>query len=328
MISVIIPIYNVEQYLERCIRSILQNTYKELEVICVNDGSTDRCLEILQSLAEEDDRIKIIEQANQGVQTARNNGFMEAAGEYIAFIDSADWIHPQYFHSLVECMEKKQADIAVCGCRKFNESEVIAVSFIPHIRYCKLTDEQFFNNYYARHMCWGRLYRKKDIENIGFVPDVRMGDDTLYNLMAISKLKKPVVYMTETPLYYYFQRSNSIVRTADYKKSMDIADWTVKNYKSDLRYEWSWMLLMQAVKMALSCRYGAILHEDQEMVCRSNKDLKVLVRRIMQNKQIPNKEKLLHLIMRLSPRIYRCFRIKDDPTMKIWEANIRSTKAH
>lgn len=326
MISVIIPVYNVEQYLEKCVRSILDNTYKDLEVICVNDGSPDACLEILQCLAKEDTRVKIINQDNQGVQTARNNGIKEAYGEYIAFVDSDDWVHPQYFESLLTCMEQTGADMAVCGCQKFDDREELVVSSIPDIQYHKLTGEQFFKNYYARHMCWGRLYRKLDIENVSFVPQVRLGDDTLYNLTVVSMLKKPVVYATDTPLYFYLQRSNSIVRLANHQKLLDIADWTVNYYKYDQQHEWSWMLLMQATKMALSSRYGAILHEDHEMVSRAEKVLNILLQKIMQNRQITRKDKLAHWIMKLSPRIYRYFRIKDDPTMKIWETTVREQK--
>lgn len=326
MISVIVPVYNVEQYLEKCIRSILENTYKDLEVICVNDGSPDRCLEILQNLAEEDGRVKIVDQVNQGVQAARNNGFKEASGEYVAFIDSDDWVHPQYFESLLNCMEQTGADIAVCGGQKFNEGDELEVRSVSDIPYYRVSEEQFFKNYYARHMCWGRLYRKKAIENVSFIPGIRQGDDTLYNLSVVSKLKNPVVYMTDVPLYFYLQRSNSIVRSGSYEKSLDFAEWTVTNYKSDDQCEWSWMLLMQAMKMALSCRYGAILYDDREMIHRVNKVLGILLQRIKQNKQIPKKEKFMHWIMKSSPRMYRYFRIKDDPTMKIWEANVRGSK--
>ena len=95
MISVIIPVFNVEEYLDKCLESILTNTYRDLEVICVNDGSTDRCPEILRKWKERDLRVIIVNQENRGVVRVRNSGLDAATGEYIAFVDSDDWIHPR-----------------------------------------------------------------------------------------------------------------------------------------------------------------------------------------------------------------------------------------
>ncbi len=324
MTFIIVPVYNVEQYLERCIRSIMENSYKDLEIICVNDGSRDRCLDILGRLADEDARILIVNQRNQGVQTARNNGIKAATGEYIAFVDSDDWIHPQYFQSLLTCMEQTGADISVCGCQEFEKNEEVVITDSSDIPYHKLSGKQFFNSYYARHMCWGRLYRKKDIENIGFISKVRMADDTLFNLSVVSRFKNPVVYGTDIPLYYYFQRPNSIVKTATYEKTIDLADWTVENYKTDVQHVWSWMLTMQAMKMALSFRYGARLYEDQKAVMHAERMLQKLLVMMKQSHLISRKDILLHAVMIRFPGMYRYFCIKDDSTMKIWEANVRS----
>ena len=95
MISVIIPVFNVEKYLDKCMESVLTNTYRDLEVICVNDGSTDRCPEILRKWKERDLRVIIVNQENRGVVRVRNSGLDAATGEYIAFVDSDDWIHPR-----------------------------------------------------------------------------------------------------------------------------------------------------------------------------------------------------------------------------------------
>ena len=96
LISVIIPVYNTEAYLERCLVSVLSNTYRDLEVICINDGSTDGSLEILNAFARQDERVTVIDKKNGGLSAARNDGLRRATGEWIAFIDSDDWIHPRY----------------------------------------------------------------------------------------------------------------------------------------------------------------------------------------------------------------------------------------
>lgn len=106
--------FNTEEYLNRCLDSIINNTYKELEIICVDDGSTDCSSEILEQYASIDNRITIIHQDNQGVSVARNKGLESAVGEYVCFIDSDDWIHEQFFTYLHRAITENAADIALC----------------------------------------------------------------------------------------------------------------------------------------------------------------------------------------------------------------------
>ena len=101
-ISVIVPVYNTQPFLERCLQSIINNTYKNIEIICINDGSTDRSLNILNVYAAQDNRIILVNQHNRGISAARNAGLNIATGEYISFIDSDDWIHPDYFKLLMQ----------------------------------------------------------------------------------------------------------------------------------------------------------------------------------------------------------------------------------
>ena len=101
MISVIIPVYNTEVYLPRCLDSIINNDYRNLEIICINDGSTDNSLSVLREYEKEDERIIVIDVPNGGVSNARNIGLDMASGEFIAFVDSDDWVHRQYFSVLV-----------------------------------------------------------------------------------------------------------------------------------------------------------------------------------------------------------------------------------
>ena len=117
-ISVIVPIYNVEQYVERCLNSIIENTYKNLEIICINDGSTDNSLKILEKIAENEQRIKIIDKINGGVSSARNIGLDVATGDYIAFVDSDDWVHNRYFEILLDFAIKEEADIVACDYKQ------------------------------------------------------------------------------------------------------------------------------------------------------------------------------------------------------------------
>ena len=125
-ISVIIPVYNVEAYLERCLNTVCGQSYKNLEIILVDDGSTDNCLQICEEFAERDDRIKVIHQSNQGVSAARNTGLDAATGDYIAFVDSDDYIHPEMYERLYSLLKKHDADMSACfsrGCWDSNYAE-------------------------------------------------------------------------------------------------------------------------------------------------------------------------------------------------------------
>ena len=115
LISVIIPVYNTAEYLPRCLESVLNNTYRNLEVICINDGSKDNSIEVLNAYAQKDSRIRVIDQENAGVSAARNRGLDEVVGEYIAFVDSDDWIHRQYFEVLLASARDHDAQIAICN---------------------------------------------------------------------------------------------------------------------------------------------------------------------------------------------------------------------
>ena len=122
LISVIVPVFNTEEYLNRCLDSIINSTYKELEIICVDDGSTDCSAEILEQYTSIDNRITIIHQDNQGVSVARNKGLESAVGEYVCFIDSDDWIHEQFFTYLHRAITENAADIALCDFKRCDES--------------------------------------------------------------------------------------------------------------------------------------------------------------------------------------------------------------
>ncbi len=115
LISVIIPVYNTEVYLPRCLDSIINNDYRNLEIICVNDGSTDNSLSVLRRYEKEDERIIVIDVPNGGVSKARNIGLDKASGEFIAFVDSDDWVHRQYFSMLIDVQRRFDSDVTACN---------------------------------------------------------------------------------------------------------------------------------------------------------------------------------------------------------------------
>ena len=135
-ISVVVPVYNVEKYLKECIDSIINQTLEDIEIICVNDGSTDSSLEILNNFAEQDNRIKVITQSNQGLSAARNTGIKYANGEYISFIDSDDYIDTSLYETLVKYLP---AEMICFNAQAFGDNFIPEKMFMRGTNYLKLT---------------------------------------------------------------------------------------------------------------------------------------------------------------------------------------------
>lgn len=173
-ISVIVPVYNVEQYLPQCLDSIINQTYKNLEIICVDDGSPDNSGKILDEYAKKDKRIKVIHQENQGVSVARNTGLDNATGEYIGFVDPDDWIEANYYETLIHSAKENNADVVQCGyktyCDKIDKvvvwKKTIATNFKNIIKNLK------------RGYVWNKLWKAELIQknNLRFYPGIYMED--------------------------------------------------------------------------------------------------------------------------------------------------------
>ena len=213
MISIIVPVYKVELFLEQCIESILAQTCHELEVLLVDDGSPDRCGAICDSYAERDRRIRVIHQENAGVSAARNAGLSAARGEYIGFVDPDDWIAPEMYEKLLTCMDKYSTDMAVCGytyCSEAGEpDETRSYAFRP---------EECLNRKETmrrmadippslRHVVWNKLFRRNLIGEIRFPEDYHASEDVIF--LTDCLLKAGNVACVHEPLYYNRVRRGS-----------------------------------------------------------------------------------------------------------------------
>ena len=219
-ITVIVPVYNVENYLNKCLDSIITQTYTNIEIIVVNDGSTDASGEICKEFAEIDHRIIYIEQENAGLSAVRNTGLEIMSGDYVTFVDSDDWIEQDYLETLYKKIVEYQADIAVGNYYSFNESEGM---FYFHILgdsyYEKVYDNvSIFENLYdsqemksfALISAWGKLYKAGLFEQLRF--DIgKLGEDGYLN-QKIYLLAEKIVYIHKG-IYSYRIRNNSLSRT-------------------------------------------------------------------------------------------------------------------
>ncbi len=230
LISVIVPVYNAEIYLNACINSILAQTYENLEIILVDDGSPDSSGNICDTYAEKDSRIKVIHKENGGVSSARNTGLDSATGEFISFIDSDDTVHPKMFEELYKKLSETDADISSASyVRCYSPSDKVPDEFENEKIYefsceeaiCALTLRKKFGV-----QIWAKLYRAEILEAVRFDSSISVAEDMLFLTEAILNSKK-LVFFTR-PLYNYVQRSESIMHTAFGDKNMTSHDAAMK----------------------------------------------------------------------------------------------------
>ena len=209
LVSVIIPAYNIEDYIGRCLDSIISQTYKNLEIIVVDDGSRDYTGEILDNYAKKDRRIKVIHKENGGVSSARNKGIEVAEGDYIGFIDGDDLIEPEMYKILVDLLEEENADIAHCGYQMVFPDRV---DYYHNTGKKKIqTTEEGLKDLLSGEMIEpglvNKLYKKELIKNCRLDETVKINEDLLMNYQLF-KLSQKSVYYDITP-YSYMIRSSS-----------------------------------------------------------------------------------------------------------------------
>ena len=216
LISVIVPVFNVENYIANCLLSLLDQTLKNIEIIVINDGSTDGSGEIIK-LFEVDKRLKVIEQKNLGVSKARNAGLNIARGDYIGFVDSDDWVDDDYYEKLYKSISEQDADIAVSSVikhkkkyKRYNvlyKKEICALDCTEKIDLCQDRTKRLFN-------IWNKLYKKELIDNHNLrFPEDRVFEDVAFSIRAIFYAKK--IVSVPKILYHYIERDFSIVNSKD-----------------------------------------------------------------------------------------------------------------
>ena len=210
-VSIIIPIYNAEKYLYRCLQSILSQKYNDWEAILVNDGSTDASLEICNSFLNNAElKFRLISQPNSGVSVARNEGLSHASGEYVMFLDSDDYMLPEMCEIMVNALETKNADIVVCGTTEtwgelwapdrdvdYHTLESFKKDFIEHLNSELLSPP------------WNKIYRRKLIKDM-FDPSISFGEDLVFNLNYLKNCQR-VSFIKSAPFYHEKANENSLV---------------------------------------------------------------------------------------------------------------------
>ena len=230
-VSIIIPVYNTADLIEKCVESVRRQTYKNLEIICVDDGSIDGSGEILDRMAERDPRILVIHQGNLGESRARNVGLRNSTGDYIGFLDSDDWIEPEMYECLVSVIQEYDADIASSGWYKDWGNRVEKIENIGTVEGGVFGRNKFLRYVYERDRykefayIWNKLYRKKSLQRtngefIWFSEDLAFGEDVFY-LAEVALNVSKFVFVRRT-FYHYFQRNDSVSHSKDFAVRKDL----------------------------------------------------------------------------------------------------------
>jgi glycosyltransferase involved in cell wall biosynthesis len=224
MISIIVPVYNAEKNLSRCLNSICRQTFHDFELIIVNDGSTDHSLDICEQYARTDARFHILSQKNSGVSAARNKGLSAVKGDYISFIDSDDYVENDYLERLVQGIQKFDADL--CYCSAFDElpDGSLTNNKIQNGNILLKASDYKWNSQLEHSVVWGGVYKREIIEGLRFDEGIQVGEDSLFFAQCIKKSK--LLYYVGDRLYHYIYYSDSAMRGSfNSMKMTELSAW-------------------------------------------------------------------------------------------------------
>lgn len=314
LISIIIPIYNVEEYIEECLESIQKQTYTNIEVILVDDGSMDNSVAIAQCKFLDDDRFKLIHQENAGISVARNNGISNSKGKYIVFVDSDDWVSPDYIEYLYYLIKKYNVKLSTCAHqslprnstpRIINDPQDYLISTKDYFR--RLGDKEL--PFQLGVAPWGRMYERSLFKNIRY-PDGKLFEDsaTTYKLYLCAG----TTAIGEDIKYLYFQNKDSIVQKEFSKTRFQFLE-SEKEMKEDLEKRYP------EIKKSLSRRYQyALMNTLAHIVVSPNSEefrkeqlqLKIKILDNFMNKLLDTKNSKKDLVGLITLRIgLPCYRI-------------------
>ena len=265
IISVIIPVFNTKPYLTKCLHSIISSTYPHLEILCIDNESTDGSYEYLKKFASIDSRIKVLQEIRKGVSYARNAGLQHATGTYISFIDSDDWVHPQFFEHLINCANQYDADVVICR-------NVDVVDFeTPNHSIKSGTIKQYslqktLEDFHMKSRIWARIYKRTIIANHKFPNHIHFGEDAIFNIDVLCSTNNIKIFLLESQLYYYNIRQDSAVHTINHYEILKSGEWLIRRSNTIEKQNIKKILLLQGIKFMLAGRYLSMFCKDAKKI--------------------------------------------------------------
>lgn len=312
-VSIIVPVYNVERYLKRCVNSIINQTFKDFELLLVDDGSTDLSGKICDELKQSDNRIKIFHKKNGGLSDARNYGLQFAKGKYITFIDSDDFVSVDYIEILYNSiLDNNGVDISTVSVLRFSDEKLIKDinlskrKFETEVIDTKIAVKKMLLNDNISHEAWGKMYSKELWNNIQF-PFGQMLEDYSTTYKIFSKANK--IAINNAKIYYYYQRSGSILRCQVSEKTLEVFDisdketFNIINTWPDLKTEAKALQITTYLKF-----YQKILNSDFSLYPEYQKRIKKMTKEnsiiLLKSPIINYKLKIKIILAMLNKRLF------------------------
>lgn len=280
----------------------------------MNDGSTDGSSDILSAYEKKDERVQVVHKENSGLSSARNAGLKYATGEFIAFIDSDDWIHEEYFSTLLQIQQKKDYDVVLCDYVHTKDSDILDFS-AKEFEEFELTREQYISNRKSKSHVWGRLYKRSTIQGLEFDEAMQI-EDAMYNLVYIHQnLTLKAIYIT-APLYGYYQRAGSLVTKIGSDGMFALAEKYFQYAELEREAATKNNMYIESIKKCLAAGYGYKVTKNKTQLKESGKLANRGLKKLKGNKR-------KYVIMVKLPFVYRLFRILNDPTLLEWEKQVK-----
>lgn len=311
LVTVIIPVYKTRDYLESCVKSVVNQTYKNLEIILVDDGSPDECGQICDELKKQDPRIIVIHQDNQGLSGARNTALNIMSGEAVTFIDSDDTVDPHMIEYMMDDMEKYDADIVEGQFYEVFGNEVKTYDYLKETKVYS-TEQALLIDLSSKGgsvAACGKLYRKKIFDAHRFEIG-RIGEDAFAIIGSLRQAERIVI--DTRPMYYYYHRNNSITTQGFNEKTLDEIrgakinlDIVEKEFPGALagalfRYDWSYLWVLDRILLDDHWTKNQYL---KMILAHIRKNLA----RILKNPYFTRNRKIGAILTSFSPRLYRSF---------------------
>lgn len=327
VITVIIPVYNTGDCIEKCLNSIFNNTYKNIEVICVDDGSTDNSNDILTNIALRESRLRIITQSNKGAASARNTALAEVNGEFVTFVDSDDWIHPKYFEFLMRCQQEHDANVVSCELKEVREQRDYPEVFYDESHVRRLNIEQFMSESHVRTHAAAHLYKSDLLVGHTFPNNMRIGEDTAFNTEVVCSAEELRLYAVTDVLYYYFMREDSAVHTVSHSEIIKLGEWYLENAEYVKTGGAKKLYLSKAFGSIFAYRYLEMFSADyRKKKSKSNSLLSTAIKKMKETDGFSAAEKIKYIALSKVPVLYRLIRIMGDRTMLQWEKSERAKR--
>ena len=305
LVSVIIPVYNMERYLERCLDSVLNNTYRNLEVICIDDGSKDSSLEILRRYEAADPRVVVIAKENGGVSSARNAGLDRMTGEYVAFIDPDDFVHPQYIEQFVITQRETGADLVIGGFLGVADDQLpldMKPVLLESIQRRKADCVTVFKNHFMASYCWGRLIGANLVHGIRFPIHVDYSEDSLFFSSLWERTQNINCWVLDSHLYYYYKRSDSVTNVVSCERRLEIIKLFFREAARKPEHKRIWLSCAMG-RSVQSLRYYENTLHDLDAAAKIAREMRIHVPTILFSDLFTFREKMYYTVKAFFPHL-------------------------